>query len=135
MHYPHLSLVTKTKNLVSKLKSLEPAISYETFVEDLDPVESFTTTLTVLLVREMAKRRQQQAANSQLISDRTNKASAPSPSPLHNVSILTVLGVVSLLVIHLISPITSPSRPRRWTSIAIITVFYGSYRTNSLRCY
>jgi len=35
----------------SKLEKLEPAISYETFVEDLDPGDSFTTTLTELLVR------------------------------------------------------------------------------------
>jgi hypothetical protein len=30
---------------------LEPSISYEAFVEDLDPGDSFTTTLTELLVR------------------------------------------------------------------------------------
>jgi len=35
----------------SKLEKLEPSISYETFVEDLDPGDSFTTTLTELLVR------------------------------------------------------------------------------------
>lgn len=35
----------------SKLEKLEPSISYESFVEDLDPGDSFTTTLTELLVR------------------------------------------------------------------------------------
>ncbi|KAI0294586.1 hypothetical protein BC826DRAFT_1185707 [Russula brevipes] len=57
----------------SKLERLEPAISYEKFVEDLDPGDSFTTTLTELLVREMAERRQRQAADRRLISDRTAK--------------------------------------------------------------
>ncbi|KAI0284863.1 hypothetical protein BC826DRAFT_1179175 [Russula brevipes] len=57
----------------SKLNRLEPAISYEKFVEDLDPGDSFTTTLTELLVREMAERRQRQAADRRLISDRTAK--------------------------------------------------------------
>jgi len=35
----------------SKLEKLEPSISYESFVEDLDPGDWFTTTLTELLVR------------------------------------------------------------------------------------
>ena len=35
----------------SRLEKLEPSISYEAFVEDLDPGDSFTTTLTELLVR------------------------------------------------------------------------------------
>lgn len=74
----------------SRLENLEPSISYEAFVEDLDPGDSFTTTLTELLVRvrplftpthtsrqpwlslqEMAECRQRQAADRQLISDRT----------------------------------------------------------------
>ncbi|KAI0294590.1 hypothetical protein BC826DRAFT_1185709 [Russula brevipes] len=57
----------------SKLERLEHAISHEKFVEDLDPGDSFTTTLTELLVREMAERRQRQAADRRLISDRTAK--------------------------------------------------------------
>ncbi|KAI0297959.1 hypothetical protein BC826DRAFT_999811, partial [Russula brevipes] len=54
---------------------LEPAISHEKFVEDLDPgdSESFITTLTELPIRELAKRCQQQAANRRPISDRTTK--------------------------------------------------------------
>jgi hypothetical protein len=35
----------------SRLEKLEPSITYEAFVEDLDPGDSFTTTLTELLVR------------------------------------------------------------------------------------
>ena len=35
----------------SKLEKLEPSISYESFVEDLDTGDSFTTMLTELLVR------------------------------------------------------------------------------------
>jgi hypothetical protein len=35
----------------SRLEKVEPSISYEAFVEDLDPGDSFTTTLTELLVR------------------------------------------------------------------------------------
>ncbi|KAI9462058.1 hypothetical protein F5148DRAFT_1286521 [Russula earlei] len=72
-------LGAKIKRLVSgalkrsKLEKLEPSISYETFVQDLDPGDSFTTTLTELLVREMAERRQRQAADRGLISDRTAK--------------------------------------------------------------
>ncbi|KAH9959189.1 hypothetical protein BC827DRAFT_1111645, partial [Russula dissimulans] len=72
-------LGAKIKSLVSgalkrsKLEKLEPSISYETFVEDLDPGDSFTTTLTELLVREMAERRQRQTADRRLISDRTAK--------------------------------------------------------------
>ncbi|KAI0272831.1 hypothetical protein BGY98DRAFT_151809 [Russula aff. rugulosa BPL654] len=72
-------LSAKIKSLVSgavkrsRLEKLEPSISYEAFVEDLDPGDSFTTTLTELLVREMAERRQRQAADRRLISDRTAK--------------------------------------------------------------
>ncbi|KAI0265985.1 hypothetical protein BC834DRAFT_969913 [Gloeopeniophorella convolvens] len=73
-------LGAKIKSLVSgavkrsKLEKAEPSISYEAFVEDLDPGDSFTTTLTELLVREMAERRHRQAsADRRLISDRTAK--------------------------------------------------------------
>lgn len=73
-------LGAKIKSLVSgavkrsKLEKSEPSISYEAFVEDLDPGDSFTTTLTELLVREMAERRHRQAAaDRRLISDRTAK--------------------------------------------------------------
>jgi hypothetical protein len=34
-----------------ELEKSEPTISYNAFVEDLDPGDSFTTTLTELLVR------------------------------------------------------------------------------------
>ena len=78
----------------SKLEKSEPSISYEAFVEDLDPGDSFTTMLTELLVRvrlvyrplsvfviecllsfqEMAERRHRQVASDRrLISDRTAK--------------------------------------------------------------
>lgn len=73
-------LGAKIKSLVSgavtrsKLEKCEPSISYEAFVEDLDPGDSFTTMLTELLVREMAERRHRQvAADRRLISDRTAK--------------------------------------------------------------
>jgi hypothetical protein len=45
----------------------------------------------------MAERRQRQAADRRLISDRTAKGLAPPPH--HNVFIVTALGV-SLLVVH-----------------------------------
>ena len=35
----------------SKLEKAEPTISYETFVEDLDPGDSFTTSLIEILVK------------------------------------------------------------------------------------
>ncbi|KAI0065694.1 hypothetical protein BV25DRAFT_1821363 [Artomyces pyxidatus] len=53
---------------------MEPTISYESFVEDLDPGDSFTTSLAELLVKEMADRRNRQApADRRLIADRTAK--------------------------------------------------------------
>ncbi|KAI9453457.1 hypothetical protein BJY52DRAFT_1288907 [Lactarius psammicola] len=55
-------LGAKIKSLVSgavkrsKLEKSEPSISYEAFVEDLDPGDSFTTMLTELLVRRKGLR-------------------------------------------------------------------------------
>jgi hypothetical protein len=115
----------------SKLERLEPAISYEKFVEDLDPGDSFTTTLTELLVRvcpgcllpytltanDGHRRRKWPSAVSDKQPTVGSYPTAPPrasvPSPHHSVSIATVPGVVSLLGVHSTSPITSPSRPRR----------------------
>ncbi|KAI0044595.1 hypothetical protein FA95DRAFT_244359 [Auriscalpium vulgare] len=73
-------LGAKIKSLVagavkrSKLDKGEPSITYESFVEDLDPGDSFTTSITELLVKEMADRRTRQAAaERRLIADRTAK--------------------------------------------------------------
>ncbi|KAI0284719.1 hypothetical protein BC826DRAFT_877256, partial [Russula brevipes] len=57
----------------SKLKGLEPVISYEKFVGDLDPGDSFSTTLTELLILVSADRR--------LISDRTAKGLRTPAAP------------------------------------------------------
>lgn len=79
----------------SKLEKAEPTISYETFVEDLDPGDSFTTSLIEILVKvrasyqsdhggplihqvrsqELSERRQRHTiADKRLISDRTSKS-------------------------------------------------------------
>ncbi|KAI6024520.1 hypothetical protein EDC04DRAFT_2869433 [Pisolithus marmoratus] len=50
--------------LGAKMRSLNPMISYETFVEDLDRGDSFTTSLIEVLVKEIAEHRG-------LIADRT----------------------------------------------------------------
>jgi hypothetical protein len=102
----------------SKLERLEPAISYEKFVEDLDPGDSFTTTLTELLVRvcpgyllpytltanDGHRPRKWPSAVSDKQPTVASYPIAPPrasvPSPHHSVSIATVPGVVLLLVVH-----------------------------------
>jgi len=74
-------LASKIKGLVagalkrSKIEKVEPTISYETFVEDLDSGDSFTTSLIEVLVKEVAERRtRQNVADRRLIADRTAKS-------------------------------------------------------------
>jgi len=74
-------LGTKMKSLVagalkrSKIEKIEPTISYETFVEELDGGDSFTTSLIDALVKELAERRTRQStADRRLIADRTAKS-------------------------------------------------------------
>lgn len=73
-------LAAKMKSLVagalkrSKIEKIEPTISYETFVEELDGGDSFTTSLIDALVKELAERRTRQTiADRRLIADRTAK--------------------------------------------------------------
>jgi hypothetical protein len=74
-------LASKMKGLVagalkrSRIEKIEPTISYEAFVEDLDSGDSFTTYLIEVLVKEVAERRtRQNSADRRLIADRTAKS-------------------------------------------------------------
>ncbi|KAG6333313.1 hypothetical protein ID866_5780 [Astraeus odoratus] len=59
----------------ARLEKVEPMISYEAFVEDLDRGDSFTTSLIEVLVKEIAERRfRQSAADRGLIADRTARS-------------------------------------------------------------
>ncbi|KAF8838377.1 hypothetical protein BDN67DRAFT_991343 [Paxillus ammoniavirescens] len=78
----------KMKSLVSgaiqraKLEKVEPMISYETFVEDLDRGDSFTTSLIEVLVKEVAERRcRPNSADRGLIGDRTARSLRRLSSP------------------------------------------------------
>jgi len=83
-------LGAKMKSLVagalkrSKIEKVEPTISYEAFVEELDGGDSFTTSLIELLVKEMAERRTRQTtADRRLIADRTAKSLRLLALPVH----------------------------------------------------
>ncbi|KAA1473409.1 hypothetical protein DENSPDRAFT_839874 [Dentipellis sp. KUC8613] len=74
-------LSSKIKSLVtgamkrSRLEKAEPTISFEAFVEDLDPGDSFTTTIVEILVKELAERRQRpKPEDRRLVSSRTAKS-------------------------------------------------------------
>ncbi|TFY56320.1 hypothetical protein EVG20_g8970 [Dentipellis fragilis] len=74
-------LSSKIKSLVtgamkrSRLEKAEPTISFEAFVEDLDPGDSFTTTIIEILVKELAERRQRpKLEDRRLVSSRTAKS-------------------------------------------------------------
>ncbi|KIJ13269.1 hypothetical protein PAXINDRAFT_100737 [Paxillus involutus ATCC 200175] len=78
----------KMKSLVSgaiqraKLEKVEPMISYETFVEDLDRGDSFTTSLIEVLVKEVAERGcRPNSADRGLIGDRTARSLRRLSSP------------------------------------------------------
>ncbi|KAI0660735.1 hypothetical protein C8Q70DRAFT_972044 [Cubamyces menziesii] len=59
-------------------------ISYETFVEELDEGDSFTTSLIDVLVKEMAERRTRpNPVDRRLISERTAKTLRMQAAPLH----------------------------------------------------
>ncbi|KAH9899598.1 hypothetical protein C8Q73DRAFT_680467 [Cubamyces lactineus] len=59
-------------------------ISYETFVEELDEGDSFTTSLIDVLVKEMAERRTRpNPLDRRLISERTAKTLRMQAAPLH----------------------------------------------------
>ncbi|KAI6018309.1 hypothetical protein EDC04DRAFT_470406 [Pisolithus marmoratus] len=86
-HYDNV-LGAKMRSLVSgaikraRLEKVEPMISYETFVEDLDRGDSFTTSLIEVLVKEIAERRfRQNAADRGLIADRTARSLRRLSSP------------------------------------------------------
>ncbi|EGO02102.1 hypothetical protein SERLA73DRAFT_120739 [Serpula lacrymans var. lacrymans S7.3] len=71
-------LRAKMKSLVSgaikrsKLENAEPWISYDTFVEELDSGDSFTTSIIDILVKELAERHfRHNEADRGLIADRT----------------------------------------------------------------
>ncbi|KAI5993621.1 hypothetical protein EDD15DRAFT_911678 [Pisolithus albus] len=66
----------------ARLEKVEPMISYETFVEDLDRGDSFTTSLIEVLVKEIAERRfRQNAGDRGLIADRTARSLRRLSSP------------------------------------------------------
>jgi hypothetical protein len=123
---------------ISKLERLEPAISYEMFVEDLDPVDSFSTTLTELLVRvcpgcllpysliadDGHRRRKWPSA----VSDKQPtigsyptmaKGLRTLAAPQRVYRDRTGRSVAARWPLN--SSITSLSRPRRWTSMTITT--------------
>jgi hypothetical protein len=138
LSYPFILRFSSGAVKRSRLEKLEPSISYETFVEDLDPGDSFTTTLTELLVRVrpcclspctltvnrgLHCRKWQSAVNDKQPTVGLYPIAQPracAPSPHHSVFIATVLDAVSLLIVRSISPITS--RLTRWTSMMITTV-------------
>ncbi|KIJ69788.1 hypothetical protein HYDPIDRAFT_77071 [Hydnomerulius pinastri MD-312] len=81
-------LGAKMRSLVSgaikraRLEKVEPMISYEHFVEDLDRGDSFTTSLIEVLVKEVAERRRRQnEADRGLIADRTARSLRRLSSP------------------------------------------------------
>ncbi|OCH95937.1 hypothetical protein OBBRIDRAFT_787783 [Obba rivulosa] len=83
-------LLSKLKSLVmgavkrAKLEKGEPSITYETFVQELDEGDSFTTSLIDVLVKEMAERRTRpNVIDRRLISERTAKYLRLQASPLH----------------------------------------------------
>ncbi|KIK29079.1 hypothetical protein PISMIDRAFT_73448, partial [Pisolithus microcarpus 441] len=86
-HYDNV-LGAKMRSLVSgaikraRLEKVEPMISYETFVEDLDRGDSFTTSLIEVLVKEIAERRfRQNTGDRGLIADRTARSLRRLSSP------------------------------------------------------
>lgn len=86
-HYDNV-LGAKMRSLVSgaikraRLEKVEPMISYEAFVEDLDRGDSFTTSLIEVLVKEIAERRfRQSTADRGLIADRTARSLRRLSSP------------------------------------------------------
>jgi len=86
-YYDHV-LGAKMRSLVSgaikraKLEKVEPTITYEAFIEDLDRGDSFTTSLIEVLVKEVAERRyRNHAADRGLIGDRTARSLRKLSSP------------------------------------------------------
>jgi len=82
-------LQSKFKSLVngavkrSKIEDGDSSISYETFVEELDAGDSFTTTLIEILVKEVADRRTRTSVHDRrLISEGTAKSLRSQISPL-----------------------------------------------------
>ncbi|KDQ64442.1 hypothetical protein JAAARDRAFT_52391 [Jaapia argillacea MUCL 33604] len=82
-------LRSKMKNLVSgaikraKLEKGEPTITYESFVEDLDEGDSFTTSIVAVLVKELAERRRREnASDKRLIAESTAKSLRDMTVPL-----------------------------------------------------
>ncbi|KAK0206861.1 hypothetical protein DFS33DRAFT_1317583 [Desarmillaria ectypa] len=76
-------LNTKIKSLVSgairramlEKEKMEPTISYRDFVEDLEPGDSFTTSIIDIMVKELADRRNRQnLGDRKLIAERTAKS-------------------------------------------------------------
>jgi len=81
-------LGAKMRSLVSgaikraRLEKVEPTITYEAFVEDLDRGDYFTTSLIEVLVKEVAERRyRHHAADRGLIGDRTARSLRKLSSP------------------------------------------------------
>jgi len=82
-------LAGKIKGLVAgaikrtKLEKTEPTITYESFVEELDGGDSFTTSLIDILVKELAERRTRPtSADRRLIADSSAKSLRMHATPL-----------------------------------------------------
>ncbi|PBK69969.1 hypothetical protein ARMSODRAFT_154305 [Armillaria solidipes] len=75
-------LNTKIKSLVSgaikramlEKEKMEPTISYRDFVEELEPGDSFTTSIIDIMVKELADRRNRTMSDRKLIAERTAKS-------------------------------------------------------------
>ncbi|KAI0751053.1 hypothetical protein C8Q80DRAFT_1268345 [Daedaleopsis nitida] len=90
LEYHDEVLRNKVKNLVQgsikrmKVEDEGPTITYESFVQDLDEGDSFTTSLVDVLVKELAERRMRpNPGDRRLISERTAKSLRLQAAPSH----------------------------------------------------
>ncbi|PIL37384.1 hypothetical protein GSI_01078 [Ganoderma sinense ZZ0214-1] len=90
LEYHDEVLRNKVKNLVQgtikrmKVEKEGPSITYESFVEELDEGDAFTTTLIDVLVKELAERKQRpNPVDRRLISEKTAKSLRMQAAPLH----------------------------------------------------
>ncbi|PFH49235.1 hypothetical protein AMATHDRAFT_48851 [Amanita thiersii Skay4041] len=81
----HAKITTLVTGAIQRaaLDKMEPAITYENFVKDLDTGDSFTTSFVDILVKEMAERRTRpNTGDRRLIADRTAKSLRLLATPL-----------------------------------------------------
>jgi len=109
-------LASKMKGLVagalkrSKIEKIEPTITYEDFVKELDSGDSFTTSLIDVLVKEVAERRtRQNLADRRLIADRTAKSLRLLATPVRVYRDRTIgRGAIGRRGVNLTDYLTSP---------------------------